>query len=115
MIISCKYLVPKGYAGLTIFPFVFLRHKDFKENNVLLNHEKIHLKQQLEFLIIPFFVWYGIEFLLRFMQYRNWHLAYKNICFEREAFGNESNLKYVNQRRFWQFLKYLRSDEHAVK
>ncbi|MFH4966250.1 hypothetical protein V8G69_14710 [Gaetbulibacter sp. M235] len=115
MIICSRYLVPKGYVGLTIFPFIFLKNKAFKKETALLNHEYIHLKQQLEFLIIPFYVWYGLEFLLRLLQYKNWNLAYKNISFEREAFANEYNSKYLKERGFWQFLKYLRSHDFPSK
>ena len=115
MILYYKYLVPKGYMGLTVFPFVFLKDKKFKKNKRLINHEYIHLKQQLEILIIPFFIWYGIEFLIRLIQYKDKHLAYKNISFEREAYQNESNVKYLNQRGFWQFLKYLRNHDFPIR
>lgn len=109
MILISKYLLPRGYNGLTIFPFVFLKNKDLKLNRVVLNHERIHLKQQLELLIIPFYIWYILEFFIRLLYYRNWHLAYRNISFEREAYRNEFNLKYLKQRRFWRFLNYLRN------
>ena len=81
---------------MTVFPFMLLKSKTLKENRVLINHEKIHLKQQLELLIIPFFVWYGVEYVFRLFQYRNQFLAYKNISFEREAFQNE-NPKFPNE------------------
>lgn len=103
-----KYIVPKGYTGITLFPFIFLKSKSLKSNRVLINHEKIHLRQQIELLIIPFYLWYGIEFLIRFYQFENWFNAYKNISFEREAFANDADFDYVKNRRFWQFLKYLR-------
>jgi len=111
MIIISKYLIPKGYSGLTIFPFVLLKHNKFKTDYVLINHEKIHLKQQLELLILPFYVIYLVEFFVRLIQYKNWHLAYRNISFEREAYSNEIDLDYIRSRKFWQFLKYLRSNE----
>ncbi len=82
---------------------------------MLINHEYIHLKQQLELLIIPFFVLYGIEFRIRLCFYKSWILAYKNMSFEREAFCNESNVKYLNQRGFWQFLKYLRNHDFQAQ
>ena len=107
MIIISKYFVPKGYLGMTIFPFVFLKFKRLKDETVLINHEKIHLRQQLELLILPFYIFYVFEFLIRLFQYKNWHLAYKNISFEREAYANESDLNYLKQRTFWHFLKYL--------
>ncbi len=108
MIFISKYIVPKGYTALAVFPFVFLKTKSLKLNNVLLNHEKIHLKQQLEMLIILFYLFYVVEFLVRLWQYKNWHNAYSNISFEREAYSNESNLDYLKHRTFWHFLKYLR-------
>ncbi len=73
-----------------------------------MNHERIHLRQQIELLVVPFYVWYGLEFLLRLLQYRNRRKAYYNISFEREAYGNEKDLNYLKQRSFWNFLKYLR-------
>ncbi|WP_147678429.1 hypothetical protein [Algibacter pacificus] len=107
MIFISKYLVPKGYAGITIFPFVFLKKRTLKADKVLLNHERIHLKQQLELLIVPFYIWYVLEFLYGLMRYKKWHLAYRNISFEKEAYLNEKDLQYLNQRLFWSFLKYL--------
>ena len=106
MILITKYLVPKGYNGLTIFPFVFLKHKRFSQDAIILNHEKIHLRQQLELLILPFYIIYILEFLVRLLRYQNWHKAYKNISFESEAYCNELNMNYLKQRRFWRFLKY---------
>nr|WP_236011303.1 hypothetical protein [Olleya sediminilitoris] len=111
MIIVSKYLVPKGYAGLTIYPFIFLKNKHLKESVSLVNHEKIHLKQQLELLVLPFYIWYVLEFLIRYLKHNNWQKAYKNISFEREAYCNDSNLQYIKTRRFWQFLKYLSKHE----
>ncbi len=101
-----RYLIPQGYRGITIFPFVFVKYSLDKENLIFLNHERIHLRQQLELLIIPFFIWYFLEFLVRMCQYRNFDLAYRNISFEREAYTNEKNIFYLKQRFFWAFLKY---------
>ncbi|WP_397363577.1 hypothetical protein [Olleya sp. R77988] len=107
MIIISKYLVPKGYTGMTIFPFIFLKNKRLKSSVTLINHEKIHLRQQLELLVVPFYIWYFIEFVIGYIKHKNWFLAYKNISFEREAFYNDANLDYLKSRPFWQFLKYL--------
>ncbi|WP_290698062.1 hypothetical protein [Lacinutrix sp.] len=111
MILISKYLVPKGYTGITIFPFVFLKTSALKEDAVLINHEKIHLRQQLEFLIVPFYIIYGLEFFVRLIQYKNWYNAYVNISFEREAYQNQTNFSYLKQRQFWSFLKYIRTDD----
>jgi len=107
ILIVFKYFTPKGFRGITFFPFVFLVNKEDKKNPAFVNHERIHIKQQLEMLVVPFFVWYSIEFLFRWIQYKNKHTAYRNISFEREAYKNEKDLCYCKQRPFWGFLKYV--------
>lgn len=106
-LIVTKYLIPKGYRGLAIYPFVFVKYSLDIENPVFVNHERIHLRQQLELLIIPFFVLYFLEFLVRLIQYGNRDLAYRNISFEREAYANEKDLDYLKQRSFWNFLNFI--------
>ena len=105
--IVTKYLTPKGYQGMAVYPFVFMREEKNKENFVFVNHESIHLRQQLELLILPFFIWYILEFMFRWIQFKDFDLAYRNICFEREAYGNQSNRSYLQNRKPYQFLKYL--------
>src|SRR4051812_29775840 len=105
-VIVSRYLIPKGFGGITIFPFVILKTEDHAVDAVYVNHEKIHIRQQLELLVLPFFVWYGIEFMVRLVQYRSKTLAYQNISFEKEAYANEKRLDYLKSRRFWNFLRY---------
>lgn len=108
MILISKCIVPKGYTGIALYPFVFFGHPKSKLNKVLVNHEKIHLRQQLELLIVLFYIWYIVEFLVRLVQFKNWYMAYKNISFEREAYAKETDFNFLGQRKFWNFLKYLR-------
>ena len=107
MILVSKYLVPKGYMGITIFPFVFLKSRGLKQDAQFLNHERIHLRQQIEMLVLPFFIWYALEFLIRYWNYRNWVLAYRSISFEQEAYRNECVRNYLNERKFWNFVRYI--------
>ena len=107
ILIVFKYLTPRGFRGLTLFPFVFMADKDDKLNAVFINHEKIHIKQQVELLVLPFYIWYFIEFVVRWIQYKNTFVAYKNISFEREAYANEKDLNYLKKRSLWRFLKYI--------
>ncbi|MFV8344921.1 hypothetical protein [Flavobacterium sp. ZB4P13] len=106
-LIVAKYLIPKGYRGLAAFPFVFVKYRVDAANRVFVNHEKIHLRQQLELLILPFFIWYLLEYLVRLFQYKNTNLAYRNISFEREAYANESDFEYLKSRPFLGFVNYL--------
>ncbi|TYB75780.1 hypothetical protein ES674_13215 [Bizionia myxarmorum] len=108
MIIVSKYLMPKRYLGLTIWPFIFLKYAFLKDDVVLINHERIHIRQQIELLILPFFILYLFEFLFRFIQYRSWKLAYCNISFEREAYLHENDFNYLKTRSFWSFARYLK-------
>ncbi|MBE0391487.1 hypothetical protein HNQ02_003015 [Flavobacterium sp. 7E] len=107
LLVFTKFLIPKGFRGLTIYPFVFIRHKSDKKNAIFINHEKIHLRQQLEMLIIPFFIWYFLEFVFRLLQYKNFDRAYLNISFEREAYTKESDLSYLNKKPFFSFLNFI--------
>jgi len=105
--IVSKYVIPSKFDGFSLFPFIFLRKKNLKQNSIFINHERIHLQQQMELLVIPFLILYFSEFLFRLCQYKNFMKAYYNISFEREAYTNEKNLDYLKQRSFWRFLKYL--------
>jgi hypothetical protein len=93
---------------MAIFPFIFVGDKN-DINPIFLNHERIHLRQQLELLILPFYLWYVLEYLYRRIQYKNHPLAYRNISFEREAYANERNPNYLPHRSFWRFTKHLRT------
>ena len=107
MILISKYIVPKGFLGITIFPFIFLKEKTLKADKTLINHEKIHLIQQAEMLLIFFFLIYGIEWFLKFLKHKNGYLAYKNLSFEREAYQNENDFNYIKNRKFWAFVNYF--------
>ncbi len=107
MILISKYLVPNGFVGLAIYPFIFLKKDELKKDIFLINHEQIHLKQQQETLVIFFFVFYVFEWFVKLVKYQNTALAYKNISFEKEAYLNEGNLNYLNNRKFWSFINYI--------
>lgn len=107
IVIVNRFLLRKGFRGITLWPFVVLRDEELKKDTIFLNHERIHYRQQLELLIILFYIWYGIEFLVRWFQYKSRFTAYKNISFEREAYTNEKDLDYLKTRSFWRFLRYL--------
>ena len=102
-----KFILARGFNGVSIWPFIILKNKQCKDDPVLINHEKIHLKQQAELLLVGFYLWYLIEYLIRILQYKNKTLAYRNISFEREAYKNELDMSYLATRSIWGFLDYL--------
>ena len=86
-----------GIRGLAFWPFIFIASNTIVDDE-LINHERIHLRQQIEMLIIPFYIWYLIELYTK---------GYMNISFEKEAYANEHNLNYLKKRRLFRFTKYL--------
>lgn len=106
-IVIISWLFAKDFRGLAIYPFIFLRDKSLRDNPKIIHHEKIHLRQQIEMLWVFFFLWYGIEFLIRWIQFKNPTVAYFNISFEKEAYANEMDFEYLKNRNFWSFTKYL--------
>jgi hypothetical protein len=94
-------------AGMALFPFILVKTHDLKLNKAIINHEKIHLRQQLELLLIPFYFLYLLNYLVNLLYYRQHEKAYLNIVFEREAYINERNLTYLKTRRFWSWLRYF--------
>ena len=110
MVLVTRYLFFRGFVGLTLWPLIILKHDQLKADSVLLNHERIHLRQQLELFVLPFFLWYLVEWFIGLVKYRNSYLAYQNISFEREAYTHDTDLSYLKHRRPWRFLRYLRSN-----
>lgn len=107
MILLLIKWLPRNVSAMALYPFILLKHRDFYKNSVLLNHEKIHLRQQIELLVLPFYIWYLLEYILRFLEYRNHQQAYLNISFEREAYTNEKDLSYLKNRSWATFLNYV--------
>lgn len=96
-----------GYKAITFWPFVFVRKKAIYKD-VDERHEEIHGRQQLEMLLLLFFLWYLIEWLVRIVQYKNCTTAYKNISFEREAYTNQNDVCYLDSRKHYAWIHYLK-------
>ncbi|MGC4129507.1 MAG: hypothetical protein QM564_08075 [Bergeyella sp.] len=108
MIIVCQKLLKNTKInGITLFPFILLKKPEYKNNRVLLNHEKIHIRQQAELLVIFFYLWYLIEYYYWYIRLKDGFLAYRYISFEREAYAKEEDLSYLKTRELWSFWKYI--------
>ena len=90
----------RGYYAICLFGFV-LSVRPLSPMEV--NHELIHAAQQKELLYIPFFLWYGIEWLVLFCKYRNWEKAYFHIRFEEEAYHHQADLNYLKHRKHFHY------------
>ncbi len=97
-----------GFANaITLWPFILLQNKELAEDKTLLIHEQIHLKQQLEMLIIGFYLLYLIEYLMYRIKGNNHLESYLKISFEQEAYQHEHLDEYLTNRRSYFFLHYL--------
>lgn len=105
IIVKCRFM-RKRYC-LNLFGTFWSRETDWIDKYVI-NHERIHTAQQKELLFIPFYVLYGIEWLFRFIQYRNQHQAYMNISFEREAYKYGNDLNYLKTRKPYSWIRFLK-------
>jgi len=92
-------------AGITLAPFgIYIKEKHIN-NSFIINHEKIHWKQQLEMFILFFYLWYLIEWVIRLFINVD---AYMNLSFEREAYTNEYDLFYLKKRKSFSWFKYIK-------
>lgn len=73
----------------------------------LINHESIHIMQQIELLVVGFYGLYILNYLFNLLIYRNHEKAYMNIIFEKEAYINEDDHNYLNYRKPFSWLKYF--------
>lgn len=113
MILVIRHLFYRNYVGLSIWPFIILRSPALRNDAVLLNHERIHLRQQAELLLVAFYLWYLVEWVLKSLYYLDFHKGYRNISFEREAYLEEANPGYLSQREPYSFLKFLYTVPHG--
>jgi len=106
-----RFITAGKAQAITLYPFVIVNRKDIGDR--IINHEKIHLRQQLELLILPFYIIYLSEFLIHFISCRNFDLAYRSISFEREAYCNDTNFNYIKTRKLFQGFRYFNFKEQG--
>lgn len=92
---------------MALFPFILLKSKNLADDAIIVNHERIHLRQQAELLVIPFYVLYLINYLVNLIRYKNHETAYLQIVFEREAYANEAKMNYLQSRKWNSWIRYF--------
>lgn len=102
-----KFFTGSSVVGIALCPFgIYVK----RPNDVyLVNHESIHWKQQIEMLILPFYIWYVLEYFIRL--FSNSGNAYMSLAFEREAYANANNLDYLKNRKPYSWLKYIKKNK----
>jgi hypothetical protein len=98
--LALRWLIPKAYSAVALWPLIVIRDIQFAQPHII-NHERIHLKQQIELGVVFFYFVYVFEYLNHRIKGKNHNDAYMNISFEREAYTFECDLKYLENRKFW--------------
>lgn len=107
---------------ITIGPFVFSKRDSSKIGQNVKNHETCHSCQWLEITIVvglvifilqvlfgisplwyilpgaAFYIWYGIEWFIKLLVYRDTEIAYYRVSFEQEAYYSEHDCHYIENR-----------------
>ena len=111
-----RFIPLNGFNAITIFKWMFIREEYlgilpwFTEN-----HENIHYAQERELAFIPFYILYGIEYLIKLLFTWNFMKAYVSVSFEQEAYFNMFNSKYLENRKYYEWLRYLFKINNIIK
>ena len=70
-------------------------------------HEAIHYRQQLEMLFVFQWIFYGLFWLVGMLKYRDGTIAYYESPFEREAYTNEDDPDYLQNRKPYAWMRYI--------
>lgn len=116
---------------ITVGPFVLSKRKEGKITQEIRNHECTHARQWAEMAVasglaiwllmllfhlsalwlilaaVAFYIWYGIEWFIRFVKIGNFGKAYEAVSFEREAYENEDDLNYLENSNYFAWVKYI--------
>ena len=110
-LIYSKFIPFEGYKAINLFGLCFVR-RGSKMSEADIRHETIHTRQMLELAVVFFYVLYLLEWLIRLPMKGN---AYRNISFEREAYGNQSKKDYLTTRRHYAWLHYMKKNKKHLR
>ena len=97
-IVPNKIIPFRGFYLINLFGVVFVRRELMDRiNESDYNHEAIHTAQMKELLYVGFYIAYFFEWLYRLVFHTR--TAYIGLSFEKEAYENEENLKYLETRK----------------
>lgn len=116
---------------ITIGPFVFSKLSKDEIDQSVSNHETCHSAQWIEMACVTgiivlmlqlifgisagwylsagltFYAWYGIEYVVRLAMTRNLNKAYAAVSFEQEAYKNQNDCNYIENRPLFSWIKFI--------
>jgi hypothetical protein len=96
---------PINVWAVSIGPFVWCKGELSEETK---RHETIHFQQQLEMLFVFQWAAYFAFYALRRYEYGSWKASYYEIPFEREAYKKQDEVDYLQNRKRYAWLEYVR-------
>lgn len=105
-----------GFSYMNIFGILFTRKKTTVMKRSLLNHELIHTDQFKDVLYIFFWIIYCVEWLIKIpcswfykqpINQKITKVAYRSISFEQEAYYNQYDFNYLENRKKFNWIKYI--------
>jgi hypothetical protein len=100
-----KYLsIFINISAITLFPFIISRDE---MDEITIRHECIHIEQQRELWVIPFYLLYGFYWLKGKLSGMSNDDAYFNIPFEQEAYKKMYDEDYLTNRKKHAWKDYL--------
>jgi hypothetical protein len=106
VIIYTRKRIFRYYTGFSFFVFIWISMLETDKVR-LIRHEKIHFRQQLELLFIFHWLLYGFFYLISRLYGQRHYIAYRYNPFELEAYGNDLNPSYLQQRKAFAWCGYI--------
>lgn len=97
-------LAPIDIGAVTIGPLVFSRGKI---SEVTRRHETIHWQQYIETFIVGFLLLYFGFYITSLLKGRRGRDAYMEIPFEKEAYENQNDKQYLENRKRYAWIRRI--------
>jgi len=97
-------VAPININAISFGPFVICRGKLSESTK---RHETIHFWQQIELLFVFQWILYALFYIIGRFTQGSWRMAYYSNPFEVEAYENEDDEAYLENRKWWSWVKYL--------
>lgn len=99
-------LAPIEIDAISVGPFIICRGK---LSVITKQHETIHFLQQVEMLFVFQWILYGLFYIIGRIIHGSGKKAYYNNPFEVEAYTHEAEKDYLENRKWYSWISYVRT------
>ncbi len=101
-----SYIAPIDIGAITLGPIVISRDE---MSEITKRHETIHYQQYIELAFIGFPILYLVFWLNNLLKGQDGDTAYYSIPFEAEAYANDEDENYLENRKRYSWIYYTSS------